>query len=332
MWTHPAPLSTTAAGLRSGTIDLLTYIEEVDDWIEMAEPFVQALLPEPGRRARLLAEAVSLQERFPDPANRPPLYGTLLGVKDLFRVDGFCTRAGSRLPPEVFNGPEAVCVSRLKAAGVLILGKTVSAEFAYFEPGPTRNPHHLDHTPGGSSSGSAAAVAAGFCPLALGTQTSGSVVRPAAFCGVVGLKPSYGRISCAGVIACASSLDHVGFFTQDAAGLALVAPVLYDQWQTIETPSRPILGVPDGPYLAQASEEGLAAFQRQLNRLQNAGYTVRHVAALSDIEAIKTRQSQIVFAEMAQVHTSWFAQYESLYAPRTMSAIRAGQHIEAEEL
>src|SRR5205085_3218841 len=125
------------------------------------------------------------------------------------------TRTGSQLPEELFVGPEATCVGLLREAGVIILAKTISTEFAYFEPGPTRNPHNLEHTPGGSSSGSAAAVAAGFCPLALGTQTIGSTIRPAAFCGIVGFKPTYGRISTDGLIKCAESLDTVGFFTQD---------------------------------------------------------------------------------------------------------------------
>src|SRR5438067_10834636 len=224
--TTPTPLAATGAALRSGQLDLMALINEVCDRIEAQEPLIHALVPEAGRRARLLNEATALQKRFPDPESRPPLYGVLLGVKDIFYVDGFPTRAGSQLPAEIFSEPEASCVTKLREAGVLLLGKTVTTEFAYFEPGPTRNPHNLEHTPGGSSSGSAAAVAAGFCPLALGTQTIGSVIRPAAFCGIVGFKPTYGRIPTAGLVPCAPSLDTIGFFTQDVAGIALVAPVL----------------------------------------------------------------------------------------------------------
>jgi Asp-tRNA(Asn)/Glu-tRNA(Gln) amidotransferase A subunit family amidase len=182
----PAPLVATATALRSGQLDLLTLIEEVCNRVDAQEPLTHTLVPEPGRRARLLNEATALQKRFPSPESRPPLYGVLLGVKDIFYADGFPTRAGSQLPSEVFTGAEASCVTKVREARALLLGKTVTTEFAYFEPGPTRNPHNLDHTPGGSSSGSAAAVAAGFCPVALGTQTIGSVIRPAAFCGIVG--------------------------------------------------------------------------------------------------------------------------------------------------
>jgi Asp-tRNA(Asn)/Glu-tRNA(Gln) amidotransferase A subunit family amidase len=326
------PLTTTAHALRTGQVDLATFIEGICAHIDTLEPQIHALLPEAGRRERLLAEARALQERFPDPARRPGLYGILLGVKDVFNVDGLPTRAGSQLPPALFSGPEASCVSALRAAGALILGKTVTTEFAWAEPGPTRNPHNVAHTPGGSSSGSAAAVAAGFCPLALGTQTIGSVIRPAAFCGIVGFKPGYGRISTDGMVFFSPSLDTVGFLTQDVAGIALVAPFLCKDWQPTKLEALPVLGVPDGPYLEQASPEGLAAFEEQLSTLVKAGYTVRRVKALSDIAAINQRNRQLMFAEMAQVHAAWFAQYGTLYRPRSVEAVREGQEVDAETL
>lgn len=332
MLTAPIPLLETAHALRHDEIDLPTYINQTCDYIDTIEPHVHALLPEPDRRARLLAEARALQARLPRPADRPPLYGVLLGVKDVFAVDGFPTRAGSQLPPELFEQPEAVSVTRLREAGALILGKTVSTEFAWFEPGPTRNPLNLQHTPGGSSSGSAAAVAAGFCPLAMGTQTVGSVIRPAAFCGVVGFKPSYGRIPTSGVVPCASSLDTVGFFTQDVAGIALVASLLCENWQNREVPDKPVLGVPDGPYLAQASPETLKAFETQLAQLEQVGYQIRHIPMLNDIETIQQQHMRLVFAEMSLQHRTWFAQYESLYRPRTVSAIREGQQVSPQAL
>ena len=128
--------------------------------------------------------------KHPNLKDRPDLFGLLIGVKDIFHIDGFQTFAGSRLPANIITGQEAECVAELKKAGVLILGKTVTTEFAYFAPGPTKNPHNPVHTPGGSSSGSAAAVAAGMVPFTFGTQTIGSIIRPASFCGVVGFKPT----------------------------------------------------------------------------------------------------------------------------------------------
>ncbi len=330
-----APLAETATALHTGQLDLLAYLNDICDRIDTLEPEIHALLPEANRRARLLTEAQALQADFPDPANRPPLFGIPVGIKDIFFVDGFPTRAGSQLPAELFVGAEGDCVRALRSAGALMLGKTVTTEFAYFEPGPTRNPHNLEHTPGGSSSGSAAAVAAGFCPLAIGTQTIGSTIRPAAFCGIVGFKPSYGRIPNNGLILCSNTFDHVGIFTQDVAGAVLAASLLCHNWQVVETgvsDALPVLGVPEGPYLAQASPEGLTAFENQLTHLEEAGYTLRRVTAMEDIEVINRRHSRIVFAEMTRVHAAWFAQYESLYRPRTAAAIREGQEVSLEEL
>jgi Asp-tRNA(Asn)/Glu-tRNA(Gln) amidotransferase A subunit family amidase len=174
------------------------------------------------------------------------------------------------VPPELFAGPEAICVQQLRAAGALIVGKTVTTEFAFFEPGPTRNPHNLAHTPGGSSSGSAAAVAAGLCTLALGTQTIGSVIRPAAFCGIVGFKPSYDRIATPGLVYFSRTADHVGLFTQDVAGMALAASVLCRDWQPQPASARlPVLGIPAGPYLAQTEPAAMTAFEREVTKLQD---------------------------------------------------------------
>lgn len=331
----PASLVETSAELQTGALDLLTYINQLCDLIDALEPHIQALLPEAGRRARLLHDAQEHQMRFPDPASRPPLYGIPVAIKDIFRVDGFPTHAGSQLPIEIFIGPESDCVRTLRSAGALVLGKAVTTEFAYFEPGPTRNPRNLDFSPGGSSSGSAAAVAAGFCPLAIGTQTIGSTIRPAAFCGIVGFKSSYGRIPMTGGILCSETFDHVGIFTSNVADMQLAASQLCQNWRKIEQHKPgglPVLGVPDGPYLEQATAEGLAAFELQLELLKQAGYSVRRVKALEEIETINQQHSRLVFAEMAQVHSEWFTRYESLYRPRTASAIREGREVSAEEL
>jgi len=328
-------LSATVEALRSGQLDLAAYLDEVCDHLDATDPLVHAFLPEKDRRNRLKAEAAALQARFPDPISRPPLYGIPVGVKDTFRVDGFPTQAGSQLPPELFVAPEATSVTMLKTAGALILGKTVTTEFAYFEPGPTRNPRNLNYSPGGSSSGSVAAIAAGMCPLTLGTQVIGSTIRPAAYCGIVGFKPTYGRIPTDGLVKCADSVEHVGYFTQDVAGSAFVAPLLCKNWRTEQSaPSKtlPILGVPEGPYLAQASAEALAAFEDQISLLTRAGYTVQRVNAFNDIEEINRRHTRMVFAEMAEVHRWWFAQYEALYRPRTVAALREGQTVGPEEL
>ena len=235
--TFPQSLPVLANGLRSGEIDLLDYLAQLETHFEQREPDVLAFVPENGRFTRLQQEAQQLLAQYPDPAERPPLFGVPIGVKDIFHTAGFVTRAGSHLPPDLFQGEEAASVSQLRQAGALILGKAVTTEFAFFAPGPTRNPHNPAHTPGGSSSGSAAAVAAGLCPFAFGTQTIGSINRPAAYCGVVGFKPSYGRIPTTGVIPLSPSLDHVGFFTSDVAGAEWAASLLFADWQMVRRTS-----------------------------------------------------------------------------------------------
>src|SRR5688572_1972244 len=250
--TRLAPL---AEALRTGQCDLQDYLNKLEAQFEAENERILAFLPEEGRFQRLQREVQELETRYPDPESRPPLYGVPIGVKDIFHVDGFPTQAGSKLPAELLAGREARSVRQLKGAGALILGKTVTTEFAYFGPGPTRNPCNVEHTPGGSSSGSAAAVASGLCPLALGTQTVGSIIRPAAFCGVIGFKPSRGRISTAGVIPLSPTLDHVGFFTQDVAGAELAASVLCEGWRHISLSPRRglVLGIPRGAYLDRAT-------------------------------------------------------------------------------
>jgi Asp-tRNA(Asn)/Glu-tRNA(Gln) amidotransferase A subunit family amidase len=334
-------LAATAGALRRGEMPLEAYLERLEAHFAAREPSLLAFVPEAGRFERLSREAGALLARYPDPAARPPLFGVPVGVKDIFHVDGLPTRAGSRLPAEALAGPEGPAVVALRQAGALILGKTVCTEFAHFAPGPTRNPADPEHTPGGSSSGSAAAVAAGLCPLALGTQTIGSIGRPASYCGAAGFKPSYDRIPRDGIIPLAPSLDHAGLFTADAEGAALAAGLLCRYWQppgqglharNPKKPGKPVLGVPEGPYLAQASPEGLAHFDAVRERLAGAGYEVRPVAAMPDLEEIVARHWRIFAAEAARVHASWFERFGELYDPQTAELIARGRAVTGEEL
>ena len=296
------------------------------------EPFIQSFLSEADRFVRLQREADSLLVRYPDLSHRPRLFGALAGIKDIFHVDGFATQAGSRLPAEALQGSEAESVRRLREAGALILGKTVTTEFAYFSPGPTRNPHNPGHTPGGSSSGSAAAVAAGLCHLALGTQTIGSIIRPASFCGVVGVKPTYERISRQGVIPLSPSLDHVGFFAPDVESAIQAARTLYTDWDEPTLPLRkPVLGVPDGPHLQSVSEEGGAHFERVCDRLAGE-YQIQRIPVMPDFQAVRDRHDVILSAEAAQVHKHWFEKYEGLYSAKFTELIHKGQAISGDRL
>lgn len=331
---HSLPL--VAKMLCTGELPLEEYIDVCLANVEKRESDVLALLPEPNRKSRILREAKELREQFPVPSERPPLFGILVGVKDLFRVNGFETRAGSQLPPNLFRGDEAFVVSKLKELGALVLGKTVTTEFAFMEPGPTRNPHHLQHTPGGSSSGSAAAVASGYCSLALGTQTIGSISRPAAFCGVVGYKPSFEFLSREGVVPFSESADHVGFFTHSVAGAAFVASLLVKNFNQDCCASflqhRPILGVPAGAYLAQAEPEGLEVFERTISNLEKRGFAIRRLELFPDIENINKLHRAMICAELAQVHGEWFASHKMRYRAGTRTAIEAGMAVDKSEL
>ena len=333
MYIHPAPLAETVNSLRSGNQALSPYLEQVTKRHAEVEPHVHAFLSEPGRALRLQQSAQRLAARYPNAVERPPLYGCLVGVKDIFHVTGFVTRAGSNLPPEEFAGSEALAVTRLRAAGALVTGKTVTTEFAYFEPGPTRNPHNLMHTPGGSSSGSAAAVASGLSPLALGTQTIGSVIRPAAFCGIFGFKPTFDRIPTAGLVYFSRSVDHVGLFSQDLDGMSLVASVLCADWRGVPTlRDLPVLGVPAGPYLEQAESEGMDGFERQTRRLAQAGYDVRSIPILDDIEQLNRLHWRLAFGEFAREHALLFPKYAERYRPRTREIIEFGMSVPDDKL
>ena len=155
-----------------------------------------------------------------------PLHGVPVGIKDIIDTADMPTENGSVLHAGRTPSRDATVVARLRGAGAVILGKTVTTEFATYTPGKTRNPHDPEHTPGGSSSGSAAAVAAGMVPLALGSQTNGSVIRPASFCGVWGFKPTHGLIPRHGILALSRTLDHVGLFARGVEDLALLAEQL----------------------------------------------------------------------------------------------------------
>jgi Asp-tRNA(Asn)/Glu-tRNA(Gln) amidotransferase A subunit family amidase len=314
--------------VRVGEVGLSEFLTQVEAWFREREPSVLAFIPEENRFERLQKEAEALVSCFPDSEKRPPLFGMLVGVKDNFHVDGFITQAGSRLPWTELQGSEAESITRLKKAGALILGKTFTTEFAYFAPGPTRNPHNPEHTPGGSSSGSAASVGAGLCPLALGTQTIGSVIRPAAYCGAAAFKPTYDRISRNGIIPLSTSLDHVGLFTLDIPTARRVASALGEDWNESPTPDKkPILGIPEGPYLASASDYALACFESTRNSLTEAGYELRAIRVMEDFQQIRARHDVILAADAARVHEEWFDKYENLYSPKLTELIRRGRSI-----
>jgi Asp-tRNA(Asn)/Glu-tRNA(Gln) amidotransferase A subunit family amidase len=225
--------------------------------IERRDPSVKAW------RHLDVGQATAAAERAERSTTRGRLWGIPVAIKDIVDTADMPTGYGSRIYADHRPAADAACVARIRDAGGSILGKTVSTEFAYFEPGPTANPHALRHTPGGSSSGSAAAVADCMVPLAIGTQTAGSVTRPAAYCGVLGYKSSHGLFSLAGIKAFAHSFDSLGLFARHTADLALLADVILGSEVGAAPAASPVIGVcriPGAAAIDEPSEQLLGSF------------------------------------------------------------------------
>lgn len=223
---HTLGAGALAEGIRNGAFSAEAVVRSCLERIAEADAAVQAwafLDPE-----LALQQARAADRHQASGAPLGPLHGVPVGIKDIIDTADMPTENGTVLHAGRRPAKDAAVVARLRAAGAIIMGKTVTTELATYSPGKTRNPHHSEHTPGGSSSGSAAAVAAHMVPLAVGTQTNGSVIRPAAFCGVVGFKPSYGLINRDGILRQSPALDQVGVFARTPEDAALLAENLCD--------------------------------------------------------------------------------------------------------
>lgn len=218
-----------AQAIREGALSSEELVRACLLRIRELEPRVQAWAFLDEEHALAQARAADDLKRTGAPIG--PLHGVPVGIKDIFDTEDLPTERGSALYAGRTPSRDAAAVALLRAAGAVILGKTVTTELASAAPGKTRNPHDPERTPGGSSSGSAAAVAAGMVPLAIGSQTNGSIIRPAAFCGVVGFKPTHGLIPRAGMLTVSRTLDHVGMFARTILDTALIAEELaaYDE-------------------------------------------------------------------------------------------------------
>jgi len=252
--------------------------------------------------AHLDAGAALAQARARDAEPpRGPLHGVPVGVKDIVDTADLPTERGSAIHAGRRPGADAACVARLRAAGAVILGKTVTTEFAYFSPGPTRNPADPARTPGGSSSGSAAAVADAMVPVAIGSQTAGSVIRPAAFCGTLGLKPTRGLVDLTGVMALSGNLDTLGWFARDTEDLALLGAVLADEWPDAgEASGAPAFALARTPWWDRADADAQGAVTRAAGRLAAAGASVRDVDLPARFAALPEAQEALMAFDMAR--------------------------------
>ena len=319
--------------LRAGRIRCIDVLEACLARIEAREAEVRAwvVVDREGARARALA----LDDDLRAGRWHGPLHGIPIGIKDIIDVAGLPTAAGSRRRAACVAAEDAEVVARLRDGGALILGKTVATQFAWIDPPRTRNPWDLGRTPGGSSSGSAAAVAAGMCPGAIGSQTGGSITRPAAYCGVAGLKPTHGRVGLRGVVPLAPSLDHLGPMARTVRDLALI-------WAAIAGPdprdptaapepkvpdleaAPPRIGHPGGDFRDRAEPEALEVLDRTLRLFATSGAEVVEAPLPADWDAVAPSHRTILAAEAAAYHQADFAQDPGDYQPRIAALIAEG--------
>jgi Asp-tRNA(Asn)/Glu-tRNA(Gln) amidotransferase A subunit family amidase len=332
---HQLSIGEAAAAIATGRVRALELARALIERVDRLEPELRAWVVVD--RERALAEAA---ERDREP-RRGPLHGVPVGIKDIFDVAGLPTAAG--FPPFAGRVADADCtaVARLRAAGAVVLGKTVTTQFAYMDPPPTRNPWNPERTPGGSSSGSGAAVAARMVPGALGSQTGGSVLRPAAYVGVVGLKPSYGRVSRRGVLALAWSIDHPGTFSRTVADAAMLLQAIaghdpadptssarpVDDYSAAARPGTPPRLVVLDDFVERAQPDAGARFAATLDALARAGARLAHGRPGAD-DLIGTH-AVLMQAETASVHRRLHAELADQYSPRIRAYVESGALIAA---
>lgn len=285
---HIATGALTSEALVSHSFDLIEKSEpEIGAWVSIDKPKALAhanMLDDVRRRGQPLGA----------------LHGIPIGLKDIFDTTDYPTSYGSDIYKDRLPNVDCRAAEKLKEAGALIMGKTVTTEFAFMHPANTRNPHNKLYSPGGSSSGSAASVAAGHVPLALGSQTNGSVIRPASFCGVYGFKPSIGVVSRQGVLETSATLDQVGVFGRDVADIALLVDTLagYDREDSAsylapkpamlkgylsDVPVPPTIAWIDMPYADRYSKDAAEGFEELIAEL---GGTIERLSAPQSFSAL----------------------------------------------
>ena len=331
-------VSEAAQQIRSGQLSPSTYIESLLQRITTHDPALQAWVTID--RAKAMDAALRRERELAAGDTPGILQGVPVGLKDIFYTAGMKTTACSRIYADFVPDYDATCVTRLKDAGAVILGKAVTTEFATSDPSPTRNPWNAEHTPGGSSSGSSVAVAAGMCPAALGSQTGGSTCRPAAYNGIVGLKPSYGRISRYGVIPVSWSLDTVGILVRTVTDAALLLQAMagYDAndpgsanvpvpdygQQMADWKGPPRIGLLKGYFFDRATPEVRHHTEEIAQQLAQAGAVVEELELPESFATAPAAQRIVMNVECAAFHEEFFRHRADEYGPRLRANIEMG--------
>jgi aspartyl-tRNA(Asn)/glutamyl-tRNA(Gln) amidotransferase subunit A len=326
-----------AEDIREGSLTPLQLLDRCLAQIDRYEPRVKAWVLIDRDVARADAERLTAELRRG--FDRGPLHGIPIGIKDIFDVFDWPTAAGSRLWAQSVARRDCTIVERLRQAGAVLIGKTVTTQYASFDPPPTRNPWNLERTPGGSSSGSAAAVACGMCLGALGSQTGGSITRPASYCGVAACKPTFGRVSCDGVLPLAPSMDHPGpmarcvrdvaILLQTIAGADLRDPYCSDRpvpnlvTGTIE-PQPPRLGRVRGLFEDLAEPAVWRMMDGVTDMLRKAGATISEAALPASFAEVISRHRTIMAVEAAAYHQLRLQRHPEDYQPNFRSLLEEG--------
>jgi amidase len=316
------PLSTLAARIAEGALTATALVEACLARIDAREDTVKAWVHID--RAGALAAAADCDKSAP----KGPLHGIPVGIKDVIETADMPTTYGSPIYQGHRPAADAACVARLRAAGAIVLGKTVTTQFAHRTPGKTANPWNPAHTPGGSSSGSAAAVADRMVPLALGTQTAGSVIRPAAFCGIVGFKPSFGWTPFTGVKNLAASVDTLGYYVRclddlPRAHAALGGGALDDSGAVPETP--PALALCRTPAWDMAEAPGRKILEETAERLAVAGAPLRELQLDAPFAAVFDAHTTVMEYEMVRYLAAERRDHWEQISPPTQDYIAAGE-------
>lgn len=336
-------LTEAAAAIRRREISPVDLVDALLGRIETVEPRVQAwaLVDRDGARtaARRLADEAG------GGSFRGPLHGVPFAAKDIFYSAGLPTEAGSKVYAGFVPGHDAAVVARLKAAGAILLGKTHTTEFATRDPAPSRNPWNLSHTPGGSSSGSVAAVAARMVGAAFGSQTAGSTLRPASYCGLVALKATFGRISLYGIVPLAWTQDHVGLIARSVEDVTLLLQLtagrdrgdpssarepVPDYRAAIERRRPPRIGLLRDYFFERADAEVTRVTSDAVNLLARAGATVEETKLPPSFGAVHSASWTIIQVEAAAFHADLHAKKADLYRPLIRAIIEVGSLIPGE--
>lgn len=329
-----------AEEIRKGRLSPVDLVKSCLERIERFEDRVHAwvLIDREGA----LARAEECAREIAGGGWRGPLHGIPLAIKDIFDVFDWPTAAGSRLWKNSIARQDAPVVRRLRQAGAVFLGKTVTTQYASFDPPPTRNPWNTARTPGGSSSGSAAALACGMCLGALGSQTGGSITRPASYCGVAGCKPTYGRVCTDGVVPLAPSMDHPGPMARCVRDLEILLNAIADPYKRPdkqEAESNPPASRERPPRLGRLrglfdhrADSAVADMMRQVcTRLEQKGATVIDVPEPAAFAEVLARHQTVMAVESAAYHQERLQRHPEDYDPRIRALIEEGLSCPATE-